>query len=89
LAAVLETGAGQADVGAFAARGAVGFPFEDGERASADLAFFAVVLFDHLHVRVFGEAVLADGGEVGGFPAGAVEVLLDLGRHVGGRIRVR
>lgn len=83
MAAVLEARAGQTDVGAFAARGAVGFPFEDCEGSGADLAFFAVVLFYHLYVGVLGETVFANGGEVGGFPAGAVQVLLDLGGHGG------
>jgi hypothetical protein len=35
LAAVLEAGAGEADVGALLAGGAIGFPAEDGEWASA------------------------------------------------------
>jgi len=72
LAAVLETGACQADVCAFAAGCAVCFPAEDGEGSRADFAFFAIVLLDHLNVGVLREAVLADGREVGGFPAGAV-----------------
>lgn len=83
MTAVLETGACQADVGALAARGAIGFPFEDCEGTRADFTFFAVVLLYHLDVGVFGEAGLADGGEVGGFPAGAVEILFDLRRHGG------
>lgn len=40
-----------------------------------------LAFFDHLHERVLGEAVLADGGEVGGFPAGAIEILFNL-RHI-------
>ena len=40
-----------------------------------------MVILQHLHVGVVREAVLADGGEVGGLPAGAVEILLDLRRH--------
>jgi hypothetical protein len=40
-------------------------------------------LFDHLDVWVFWETVLADGGEVGCLPTRAVEILLDLRRHVG------
>jgi hypothetical protein len=41
----------------------------------------SMIIFKHLHVRVIGEAVLADGREVGSLPAGAVEILLDLRGH--------
>lgn len=41
-----------------------------------------MVLFQHLDVRVLWQAAFAGAGEVGGFPAGAVEVLLNLRRHV-------
>ena len=40
-----------------------------------------MVFFQHLDVGVVGQARLADGWKVGGFPAGAVEVLFDLGGH--------
>lgn len=46
-----------------------------------DLAFGAVVLLEHLHVRILGQAGLADRGEVRRLPAGAVKVFLHLGRH--------
>ena len=59
MTAVLEAGAGEADVGTLASRSAVCFPFEDGKGARAYLALFSIVLLDHLHVRVFWEAVLA------------------------------
>ena len=41
-----------------------------------------MILFQHLDVRVLRQAAFAGAGEVGGFPAGAVEVLLNLRRHV-------
>jgi hypothetical protein len=40
-------------------------------------------LLDHLDVWVLREAILADRGEVRGFPTRAVEILLDLRRHLG------
>jgi hypothetical protein len=40
-----------------------------------------MVILKHLHVGVVGQAVLADRGEIGGLPARAVEILLDLRRH--------
>jgi hypothetical protein len=46
--------------------------------------FCSVVILQHLDVGVVREAVLADGGEVGRLPTGAVEVLLDLRRHGAG-----
>lgn len=42
-----------------------------------------MVVLQHLDIRVVGETVLADGGEIGRLPAGAVQVLLDLRRHSG------
>jgi len=54
-----------------------------GEKETYNLAFGAIVFFQHLHIRVFGKAVFTDRGEVCGFPAGAIEILLDLGRHRG------
>jgi hypothetical protein len=45
------------------------------------LTFCSVVILQHLNVGVIWETVLADRGEVGGLPAGAVEILLDLRRH--------
>lgn len=49
----------------------------------------SMIIFKHLHVRVIGEAVLADGREVGSLPSGAVEILLDLRRHYGVEMRKR
>lgn len=72
MAAVLQAGTGQADVGTLASRGAIRFPFEYCERSRADLALFAIVLLDHLDVWVFGETAFADGREVCGLPAGAI-----------------
>jgi hypothetical protein len=46
----------------------------------------SMVLLQHLHVRVVGQAFLADGREVGRLPSAAVQILLDLGRHVGGEM---
>ena len=69
LAAVLEAGACEADVGSLLSRGAVGLPAEDGEGSRADLAFSAVVLLQHLHIGAVRQAFLADGGEVGRLPA--------------------
>lgn len=45
------------------------------------LTFCSVVILQHLNVGVIRETVLADRGEVGCFPTGAVEILLDLRRH--------
>jgi len=84
LAAVLEARAGEADVCSLLSRCAVGLPAEDSEGSCADFAFSIVIGLEHLYVVVFWEAGLADGGEVGGFPTGAVEILLDLRRHCEG-----
>jgi hypothetical protein len=81
LTAVLEPGAGQADVGALASCCSVCFPPEDGEGSRANLAFGIIICFDHLNVWIVRETVFADRGEVGGLPTGAVEILLDLRRH--------
>ena len=43
-----------------------------------------MVLLEHLDVGVFWETVFAGAGKVGCFPAGAVEVLLDLRWHAAG-----
>lgn len=89
LAAVLETGTCEADIGALLARCTVCLPAEDGEGTGAldelvsysshtdtmrtyNLAFGAVVLLQHLHVRVLGEAVLTHGWEIRRLPPGAV-----------------
>jgi hypothetical protein len=48
-----------------------------------ELRTFSVVLLDHLDVWVLREAILANRGEVRGFPTRAVEILLDLRRHLG------
>lgn len=42
-----------------------------------------MIFFQHLHVRVVRQAVLAHAGKVGALPARAVEVLFYLGRHCG------
>jgi len=68
LAAVLEAGACEADVGSLLSRGAVGLPAEDGEGSRADLALCAVVLLQHLHIGAIRQAFLADGRKVGSFP---------------------
>lgn len=82
LTAVLEARACEADGGFFVADCAVDRPAEDGEGARANLAFKANGFFDHLDVGVGAEAGLAHGGEVGFFPAGAVDV--GFGGHGGG-----
>lgn len=69
--------------------GAVGAPLKDGKGPRAQFTLGGVILLEHLDVGVLGEAGLADGGEVGGFPAGAVQVLFDLGWHLGGWRAVR
>jgi hypothetical protein len=43
-----------------------------------------MVFFQHLHIRVIWQAFLAHGRKVRGLPAAPVEVLLDLGWHIGG-----
>lgn len=83
MATVLEAGACETDISALASCCAVCFPFEYCKGSSANLAFFSVVLLDHLDVWVLREAILADRGEVRGFPTRAVEILLDLRRHLG------
>lgn len=83
MAAVLEARTGEADVRMFRSSRSVCLPCKDGEGTRAYLAFRAMVVLQHLDIRVVGETVLADGGEVGRFPAGAVQVLLDLRRHSG------
>lgn len=45
------------------------------------LTFCAVIILQHLDVGVIWQTVFTDRGEVGGLPAGAVEILLDLRRH--------
>lgn len=82
MAAVLETGAGQADVSTLRSCCSVCFPPEDGEGSGANLAFGIIIRLDHLNVWIVGETVFADRGEVGGLPTGAVEILLDLRGHV-------
>jgi hypothetical protein len=42
-----------------------------------------MVLLQHLHIRVVGQAFLADGREVGCLPSTTVQILLNLRRHVG------
>lgn len=42
-----------------------------------------MILLQHLHVRVVWQTLFANGREVGRFPAAAIQVGLDLGRHVG------
>jgi hypothetical protein len=44
-----------------------------------------VVFFQHLNIRIFGEAVFAGAREVCRFPARTVEILFDLRSHFGGK----
>lgn len=44
-----------------------------------------MVFFQHLDVGVVRQAVFARAGEVGGFPARAIEILFDLWGHYGTR----
>ena len=117
MAAVLEPGACETNIGALASCCAVGFPFKYGKWSCTDLAFYteklaqvgtlkskaaafqlneamkserelgvhtlSVVLFDHLYVWILWKTVLANGREVRRLPTGAVEILLDLRRHLG------
>lgn len=55
------------------------------QKEKIKLRTFSVVLLDHLDVWVVREAILADRGEVRGFPTRSVEILLDLRRHLGSR----
>jgi len=87
LAAVLETSACQADVGALLSGCAVGLPAKDGKRSRADLALSTIVLLEHLYIRVVRQALFADGREIGRLPPATVQVGLDLGRHDGGGMR--
>ena len=48
-----------------------------------NLAFCAVVLFQHLHVGVFRKTIFAYRWEVCGLPTRAVKIMLNLGRHGG------
>lgn len=66
--------------------GAVGGPLKNGKGPRTELAFGAIVFFEHLDVRIFGKAGFADAGEVGGFPARAIQILFYLGRHDGGEV---
>lgn len=86
MAAVFQTRTGEADVGLFEARGAVGGPAEDGEGPRAELAFKAGLLLGHLDEGVVGggEAVVADRGKGGELGAGAIRVGLGAcGWHFG------
>lgn len=89
MTAVLQSRAGETYIGTFAARCAVGLPLEDGEGSGTDLAFFAMVLLDHLNEGVIGETIFADGGKIGGFPTGTIEILFDLRGHFDGRVLCR
>lgn len=44
---------------------------------------YTVVFLDHLHKGVLGETVFADGREICRLPSRAIQILLDLGGHVG------
>jgi hypothetical protein len=46
----------------------------------------SMVFFQHLHIRVIRQAFFAHGRKVRGLPAAPVEVLLDLGWHIGGEL---
>ena len=82
MAAVLQTGAGETDVSSLASCCTVCFPSKYCERPRADFAFGIVVGLDHLNIGIVRETVLADGREVGRLPARAVQILLNLWRHV-------
>lgn len=69
LAAVLEAGAREAYHCSLLATRPVGLPSEYCEGSAADVAFSAVVFFEHLDEWVVAEARLADAWEVGGFPS--------------------
>jgi hypothetical protein len=43
----------------------------------------SMVLLQHLHVRVIRQTLLAHGREICRLPSASVQILLDLGRHVG------
>jgi hypothetical protein len=45
-----------------------------------------VVLLQHLHVGVVGQAFLADRREISRLPPAAIQILLDLGRHIGDEV---
>jgi hypothetical protein len=49
-----------------------------------------MVFLNHLHIWVFGKAVLADGRKVGGLPSRAIQIMFNLGRHDGSnKVEVR
>jgi hypothetical protein len=45
-----------------------------------------MVFLQHLNIRVVGQAFLANRREVGRLPSAAIQILLDLRRHVGGEM---
>jgi hypothetical protein len=65
----------------FLPRRPICLPSEDCVRPTAYLALGAMILLEHLHVWVVGEAVLAYARHVGGLPSRAVEIVFDLLRH--------
>lgn len=62
-----------------------GYELASGEqkKKTYDLALCAMIFLDHLHVWIFGKAVLTNGGKVCRLPAGSIQIMLDLRRHIG------
>jgi len=48
------------------------------QRLETCLAFCTVIIFEHLHKGVLGQAIFTNTREVCGLPAGSVQILLDL-----------
>ena len=51
------------------------------EYCSRKKTYGIMIGLEHLYIIIIRKAVLADGGEVGGFPPRSIEILLDLRRH--------
>ncbi len=51
------------------------------EWSGTNFTFSTIVLFQHLNIRIVGQAVFAAGREVCGFPARTVEILFNLWRR--------
>jgi hypothetical protein len=45
-----------------------------------------MILLQHLNIWVIRQALLANGREIGRLPAASVQILLNLGRHIGGEV---
>jgi hypothetical protein len=57
-----------------------------GAQPEGEVTYRAMILLQHLHIRVVWQALLAYRGKVGRLPAAAIQILLDLRRHVGGEM---